>query len=315
MPYIQYKEKKISPDRLDLIELVNNILEDYERATLRQIYYRLIAGDHFPDSWADENGIKNRKQSYDKLGVLVNDARMCGLLDWSKLVDMTRNLQSLSHFDDPGNFLARVHTAFNRDLWANQEYRLEVWIEKDALITVIEPPCVNLDVPYFSCRGYTSQSEMWAAGQRLAGYLDHEHNPQPVKILHFGDHDPSGLDMTRDIHERLAGFLGKHVHDGACRFSVDRIALSMEQVEQYNPPPNPAKKTDGRYQKYVEATGQTDSWELDALDPSVLVSLIQDSVMEYQDGSQWDYDVAVEEEERGKLKSLSDKWSEIEEDL
>ena len=157
---------------------------------------------------------------------------------------------------------------------------------------VFEPVCEELDVPLFSCRGYTSQSEVWGAAQRLERYLM---AGQEIVILHFDDHDPSGLDMTRDIRERLQLFLlhdwihyedERHTWppderrewlireheargwDG--RLDVRRLALTWDEVQQYSPPPNPAKSTDARYRKYTEEFGQ-ESWELDALEPTVLV--------------------------------------------
>ncbi len=113
---------------------------------------------------------------------------------------------------------------------------------------MFEPICEELDVPYFSCRGYTSQSEMWAAAQRLLGYIWAKQR-QHVTILHFGDHDPSGIDMTRDIRERLSLFCGGE------GFAVRRIALNMDQVRQYDPPPNPAKLTDTRVDAYLRKYG------------------------------------------------------------
>jgi len=150
---------------------------------------------------------------------------------------------------------------FRIDKWATQPRRIEVWIEKDALVGVIEGVCTELDVPYFSCRGYTSQSEMWVGAQRLAAHW--RKAKQNPLILHFGDHDPSGIDMTRDIQARLQEFsFGTAGHP----LELRRLALNMDQVELYGPPPNPAKLTDSRCEAYMEEHGN-ESWELDALEP------------------------------------------------
>ena len=76
----------------------------------------------------------------------------------------------------------------------------------------------------FACRGYASQSEQWRAGKRLANYLRAN---QRVVILHLGDHDPSGIDMTRDNDDRLSMFAR------SSRVELKRVALNMDQVEQY----------------------------------------------------------------------------------
>lgn len=109
------------------------------------------------------------------------------------------------------------------------------------------------------------------------GYLDAGQAPV---ILHLGDHDPSGIDMTRDIVARL------EVFTDYAGIEVRRVALNMDQVEQYGPPPNPAKLTDSRVGQYIAVYG-LDSWELDALEPQVIVDLIEQKTLERRDADLW----------------------------
>jgi hypothetical protein len=116
---------------------------------------------------------------------------------------------------------------------------------------------------------------MWVAAQRLIRYrslgnVTPKGDRQIPVILHFGDHDPSGKDMSRDIVDRLQLFTGE-------RLKFERLALNMDQVEQYGPPPNPAKITDSRADAYIAEYG-AESWELDALEPSVLAALVRDAI-------------------------------------
>ena len=189
--------------------------------------------------------------------------------------------------------------SYRVDKWARQPNRIEVWVEKDALIGVIEVPCRRLDVSYFATRGYTSQSEMWEAARRLQEWRD---NGQTPIILYLGDHDPSGIDMTRDVIDRLDLFAGS--------ISVDRLALNWNQVEQYAPPPNPAKLTDTRADAYIAEFGLS-SWELDALDPATLAGLIENAVEQFRDPDLWAD--AIEEEEDGLrlLREAADRWGEV----
>jgi hypothetical protein len=167
-----------------------------------------------------------------------------------------------------------------------------VWVEKDALIGVVEVAARRADVSYFACRGYTSQSEMWAAAQRLARW---QRRGQTPVILYLGDHDPSGIDMTRVF---------------AGGFQVDRLALNWEQIEQFNPPPNPAKLTDSRAQGYIARFG-LESWELDALDPATLTGLIETAVAQFRDGDLWAEAVAQEQEGLDLLRAVSDRWEDV----
>lgn len=281
---IAYVQKRFTDSSLATISSANKIIAEYTNQgfelTLRQLYYQFVS----------RGLIENTQREYKKLGDIVSNGRLAGLISWEAIVDRTRDLKRNPHWTGPKQFMDVVTPQFAMDKWEGQEYRPEVWIEKDALIGVIERICRSLDVAYFSCRGYTSQSEMWVASQRLKEYQDEGQTPV---IIHLGDHDPSGKDMTRDIDERLALFLGSGVE-------VNRIALNMNQVRQYNPPPNPAKITDSRAEGYIKEFGRQ-SWELDALDPRVLAELIEDTIVNYRDDDQWQNAVKIEKKHRASL--------------
>ena len=185
---------------------------------------------------------------------------------------------------------------FKLDKWDNQPFYPEVWIEKEALVGVIARICEDLDVPYFACKGYTSQSEMWRAAVRME---EREDRGQTPIIIHLGDHDPSGIDMTRDIEERHELFMGG--------IEVRRIALNYNQIEEYKPPPNPAKMTDSRAKGYVRMYGRS-SWELDALEPRVMRDLIKDTVDELTDHDLMAETKAQEAEYRKVLQKVVDNW-------
>lgn len=291
MAKIEYVPRKFSPASLKLIQIANKIIAEYQAQgfdlTLRQLYYQFVARDIIP----------NKLREYKNLGSVVNDGRLAGLIDWDAIVDRTRNLEKNSHWGGPGDIVRSCAEQFQIDKWKGQEYRPEVWIEKDALIGVIERVCQRNDVAYFSCRGYTSQSEMHSAALRLKKYK--REGQEPV-IIHLGDHDPSGIDMSRDIADRMRLFMGG--------LDVKRIALNRAQVDKYDPPPNPAKLTDPRGRWYVEEHGD-ESWELDALDPKVLDKLIQKTIDSLRDREKWDDRV---EEESGHKEKLSEVADELE---
>ena len=216
--------------------------------------------------------------------------------------DRTRFIRAISSWDDPREILQTTVDSYHKDLWKTQDKRFEVWIEKDALIGVVEPTCKELDLPHFSCRGYVSDSEMWHGAMRL---LRHVRNGQDVIVLHLGDHDPSGIDMTRDITDRLNLF--SFFKDG---IEVRRIALTMEQIKVVNPPPNPAKVTDSRYEKYAAEFGD-ESWELDALEPAYIADLIRTAVFEERDIDRWEVAYNEQEEERGQIQDIIDRWDDL----
>lgn len=288
MPHIAYINKQFRKDTLAIIEMANQIIQEYQEQgftlTLRQLYYQFVA----------RALIENTERSYKRLGSIINDARMSGMIDWDAIEDRTRWLRGQAHWDSPADIVAACANQFQVDQWEGQPYRPEVWIEKDALIGVIEGVCDEYDVPYFACRGYVSQSEQWRAGRRLRDYAS---DGQAPIILHFGDHDPSGMDMTRDNRDRLGTF-GELLSD---EYELVRLALNMEQIDRYGPPPNPTKLSDSRANAYISEYG-AESWELDALEPSVIATLIREKLESLIEPDAWGAAQAKQDEGRKRLQ-------------
>ncbi|NRQ38550.1 hypothetical protein HII36_43015 [Nonomuraea sp. NN258] len=293
MPRICYVPKTFTPAHQAIIAQADRFCRDYAMQgldlTLRQLYYRFVAADLIP----------NTQQSYKRLGSIINDARLAGELDWYHVIDRTRGLRGLGHWDSPDEIISSSAAGYMTDRWALQPYRVEVWVEKDALSGVIGRTAQRYDVDYFSCRGYTSQSELWRAARRM---IDHQEDGKKCVVIHLGDHDPSGVDMTRDIEERF-GLFGATV-------DVRRIALNMDQVRRYNPPPNPAKLTDSRATGYIREHGRS-SWELDALDPTTLDALISAEIEQFRDEGLWESATAAMERDKTLLRAVSDRWAEV----
>lgn len=276
MTLIAYKEQRFAAKSLKLIEKANEIIADFQSQgytlTLRQLYYQFITINYF----------SNSERSYNRLGETISNARLAGLVSWDAIEDKTRFVRGKDHWngeDGHFDFMRDSKKWFNIDMWENQPNYVEVWIEKDALLGVIERPCWELDVPYMSCRGYMSQSEEWAAANRFSEAADSGRNPV---LIYLGDHDPSGIDMSRDHNDRLTMFL-EHL---GVDVDVRRVALNMDQVQKYNPPENPTKPKDSRSPDYVRKFGRK-CWELDALKPSVLDQLVRDRVDDLRDMDLW----------------------------
>lgn len=292
MPKFQYVNIKFQSKSLDLIELVNSVIDEYAaqgyELTLRQVYYQLVARGYIP----------NNERSYKNLGNLINDGRLAGLIDWYAIVDRTRNIKRNAHWEDPQSVIESAKYSYMLDRWQHQPNYVEVWVEKDALIGIVSQICRKLDVPHFSCRGYTSQSEMWAAAQR---FINQDYRDSRT-IIHLGDHDPSGIDMTRDIRERLALF-GADV-------DVKRVALTMDQIERFSPPPNPTKLTDARASGYISEYGH-ECWELDALEPKIITSLIRNEVTALMDSDLFEEVERKEQTDKSNIQLVCDNYDDV----
>ena len=339
MPKIRYEKWNPRGDSLAMVTHANRIIADFRSQgyllTLRQLYYQFV----------QEGLIPNTDRSYKNLGGVIDRGRKAGLIDWSSIEDRTRNLASWPHWDSPEQVVATTADAFEQDLWRDQPVRIEIWVEKEALAGVIARSASEWNCAYFSCRGYVSQSEQWRAGRRIGSYID---GGQRVVILHLGDHDPSGIDMTRDINDRIRHFIAVDYEgyvpdvedvygtlddwrDGVMDeiadkhgwyddngltlepFEVRRIALNWDQIQQYQPPPNPAKLTDSRSTDYIARFGR-ESWELDALRPQVIADLITAEVEAELDHDRFEAARQYVADVKASLQRLADTpWSEIDE--
>ena len=297
---ICYVEKNFSPKVRAVIDQANEIIEEYQAKgftlTLRQLYYQFVSRDL----------IRNKQSEYKRLLSIVSDARLAGLIDWEAIEDRTRNLVAPSTWASPASIVRACANQFETDWWEGQPYYVECWIEKDALLGVLEAACEPFQLPYFSCRGYTSVSEVWQAAQRIGGKIE---DGNRVLVLHLGDHDPSGCDMTRDILDRLCLFIDGDGHD-TDRLEVRRIALNIEQVMRYQPPPNPVKFTDSRATGY-EAEHGSQSWELDALSPEVLAGLVASNVRDVIDKDVWSIQGEKQRDGREQLQQVANRWADV----
>jgi len=308
MPYIEYEDYSPRGETKVLLSQCQSILSDYKdeglQLTVRQLFYQLVSRDV----------IANDQSQYNRLQRIVKRGRRSGYLDWEMIVDRGRPLRQRQRWGSPEEIIEASARSFHLDLWQDQAYRPEVWIEKDALVGVIKATCREWDVPYLSTRGYVSDSAAWRGAQRFRDVMNGEKSDREVPakseeiqqipvIIHLSDHDPSGVDMTRDLREKFELF--------GLRFPIERVALTMDQIRRYEPPPNYAKASDSRSEGYVEQYG-TECWELDALDPSVIQSVVEDAVQE-QVTSRESFAARKEErkEQRERLGEVSDRWTEL----
>jgi hypothetical protein len=194
-----FVKKNFKPQTLTMIKRANAILEEYAEQnftlTVRQLFYQFVARDMI------ENTFKN----YKLVGRTVKDGRRAGLIDWDHIEDRGRELEEITTWGSPEEHIAFIAKWHHEDLWASQKYRPEVWIEKSALIGVIEPACDRWRVPHTAVRGHDSHTELYLAGKRFASVA--KAGQVPI-VFHLGDHDPSGLHATGWMRDELALYAG-----------------------------------------------------------------------------------------------------------
>lgn len=287
----QYVDLTFKPETQRLIATMNKIVDDYLRQgftlTVRQLYYQLVT----------RAVVENTERSYKRITGIVNDARLAGLMDWDAIEDRTRSFVRRSRWASGAEILEATARQFHMDMWEDQPRRVFVIIEKEALVGVLHRVCRNLDVPLLAARGYPSGTVLRDfAVQDIIPVVRH----QEVTVLHLGDHDPSGIDMTRDLTDRIELFTRRPVE-------LVRLALNMPQIEELSPPPNPAKVTDSRFQSYADKYGE-ESWELDALPPTYLEKLVEDQIWMRVDKHEWEITDARIEETKRRIHEVAKRF-------
>lgn len=294
----EFVGKNFGTSARHMIERINQILADYASQgydlSLRQLYYQLVS----------KNLVENTEKSYKNVGSLVSDARLAGLVDWDMIKDRGREMTQNPHWKDPRDFIEIVAPQFRINHWLDQPNYVEVMVEKQALEGVLEPVCRRFDIPFTANKGYSSSSAMYEAGRRMNKHL---FDSKPITVIYLGDHDPSGIDMSRDVEDRLRLF-AECAEGDTVTINVHRVALNMSQIRELKPPENPAKITDSRAKSYIQKFGHS-SWELDAIEPKRLAKLVSDAITELLDVPAFDASNKLQEEGRTKLVAAAKKFN------
>lgn len=320
----------LSPDNKIRLNQINDILVDYRRQgyvlTLRQAYYQLVSRDVIP----------NNAKEYAKLSDLLTKGRMAGVVDWASIEDRGRQPKIPYYVSGVKNALEDTVDQYRLDRQEGQENYVEVCIEKDALSSIFSRVTNKYHVRLLVNKGYSSCSAMYDIYQRIADA--YTNGAKRATILYFGDHDPSGIDMIRDVNHRVSEMLVKgdnkdtieqlmeeagdylneedddeYIPDISPVFKVRQIALNMEQIRQYRPPENPAKITDPRAKGYIAKYGNK-SWELDALRPQALATLCSEAIEEEIDVDVYQEMMDKEKEQKAIITKFKDEYKEEDED-
>lgn len=327
MPRRAYKSINLKPASRELLDTCREVIREYRadglKLSLRQLYYQLVSEDIIP----------NDDKEYKKLGALIGKARLIGEIDWDAIEDRNREPDTPAEFESLSELIEAAIHSYRLPRCKGQSYYLELWVEKAALANVLLPLAREYHATLMVNRGYSSLSAMFESAQRIdrrcrymspRGRYDSREGELCVDeaiILYLGDLDPSGEDMVRDIEERLTMFLDGGVSidsdDGRIEtpdgwntemvsrvpLTVEKIALTMDQVREYQPPPNPAKRTDSRSKAFMQRYGAS-SWEVDALRPNVLRQIIRDAFEEYMDLDMMQEFIDQEEVDKAQLREL-----------
>lgn len=295
-----YWEKNQEELLNQIVEIVEYYIGEDIKLTNRQLYYQLVAKDYIP----------NAMEVYKRFCTFLTDARYGGLVDWDAIEDRGRIPEKHSEWDNIKRLIESATYTYRLPRWKDQDYYVELYCEKQAMESVLKPIAEKYHIYFGFNKGYSSASTMYDLAQRIKEKIQ---EGKRAVILYLGDHDPSGLDMVRDIHKRICEFLtaGDECLDIVGDeeenpyFKIIPLALNMQQIKKYNCPPNPAKITDPRAKGYIEEHGNK-SWELDALEPKVLMKIAEKGIKEFLDEEKYNVWIERENDEKKALEDFGD---------
>lgn len=286
----------------ELLMQIQQIVQAYMgqkiKLTNRQLYYQLVS----------EGTIPNADKIYRRICKFLTDARYAGFIDWKAIEDRGRIPEKHSEWESITELIDSAIYSYRLPRWRDQDNYIELYCEKQAMESVLKPIADEYHIYFGYNKGYSSASTMYELADRIKEKIQ---EGKETIILYLGDHDPSGLDMVRDMKDRIGEFLTCGDMYVEPDFEVIQLALNMKQIKQYDPPPNPAKITDPRAKWYISKYGEK-SWELDALKPEVLIQVAEDGILEYLDIDKYNAWIELEKEQKKVLKKVGEKLDEEE---
>jgi len=188
------------------------------------------------------------------------------------VTDNIRWVHGYTRYGGVAEFARDVRGLYRRNYWRDAPVRAEVWIEKDALASVIAPVVIEeWGLSLHVARGFSSITYLHETAEDLA------RDGRPAYIYTLTDLDPSGLGIAHDIELKLRAMV-----NGRTRIHVERLAVTPEQVRLWKLPTRPTKHSDTRAAKFVKQYGN-ESVELDAIEPNALRKIVGDAIARHAD--------------------------------
>lgn len=262
--------------------VLGDLVPRYDRMTVRQAFYALeVAGI-----------VEKTEAGYRQVQRQLLAMRRDGVLGWDFITDGTRWQRKPNSWNSAMDFIEAAARSYRRDLWRGQDIRIEVWLEKDALADVVVDVTNVWDVALMVSRGQSSATFLHAAAKSSEAAYDADGTRTVVYALY--DYDAGGDRAASAIERELPEYAP------GVPISFERLAVTPAQIAAWNLPTRPPKPKDPEAAKW----GGKACVELDAIDPTRLMGLVEDAIKRHVDRRQWEIDQAIEAEERAGLLAL-----------
>lgn len=279
IPAGQKRKTRLQVSAIDAAIMM--VCEEYDSLTVRQLYYQLVS----------RGIIEKTEAAYKNLTVKRSvELRKEGLIRYGKFSDATRWQRRPTTYRDIEDLLLDAAKSYRKSIWQESDQYVEVWCEKDALSGIIYDVTEQYDIPLMSARGYSSLSFLHSAACEIKY---HHAMGKDVCLYHLGDFDPSGQDAARAIKETLRDM-------ARVPFDFVQLAVTPDQIDWYELPERPTKKSDSRAKEW-----EGGSVELDAINPNDLRKIVRDALDSHIDENLLARTILAENAERETIKNFA----------
>ncbi|NBJ15087.1 MAG: hypothetical protein FNP40_05860 [Dehalobacter sp. 4CP] len=274
------RKRRTKQELQTILDATRAILAEEEGAiTIRHLFYRLVS----------QKLLAKEEREYDKLISYLMKWRRSGEIHWSAFADNTRYYYGTRGYLSMNDALQDLMDSYKRNLWASQDAFVEIWCEKDAIVSIISSIASQFGVRTFPLHGFSSATALYGAAEM---FKDARRAGKQVYIYYFGDYDPSGVHIDRSAIKNLK-------KDHGVEPIFQRVAITPEQIERYGLTTRPSKKTDSRSKNF-----KGESVEIDAMPMGVLRSMVEECITQHIDPTIWHRELAIERSEKMGLSDL-----------
>ncbi len=276
---IKRRKRRSKEDIQDIKNAIYRVLMDEHPMTVRQVFYQLVSLGVID---------KTEKEYKNTVCRLVKDMRLEHSIPFGWIADNTRWMRKPRTYSGLREVLEAAIETYRRSIWQDANCYIEIWLEKDALAGVLYQITAEWDVPLMVTRGYPSITYLYEAAEAIC------ERGKPTYLYYFGDRDPSGVDIPRNVEDRIREF----APDIPIHFEC--VAVTEEQIQTLNLPTRPTKSSDSRAKNF-----EGESVEVDAIPPRQLRQLVRNCIEAHVDLAEFERIKRVEEQERLTLATLA----------
>lgn len=283
--YIQHRHRRTRAELADLDAAIYTAVSTEHPVTLRGVYYRVVSA----------GAVDKTQAGYRVVGRQLVKLRRSGAIPYTWITDGTRLMRKPASWSDLDTMLNHAAASYRRALWGDQSAAVIIMSEKDAISGAVYPVTAEFDVELGITRGYTSETFVHSIAADVIAY---DADGRTTYLYQLGDHDPSGVDGWRDFTSKVTMFAE------GCDVRFERLAVTPEQIVEYDLPTRPTKRSDTRSAGFVG-----ESVEVDAIAAPTLRQIVRDAIEQHIDPHRLLVTQMVERSERDGLRAMAEGWS------